>query len=139
MNKISGSFTVMFENPFWIGILENEYGKKYQVSKVIFGPEPTDVQLYEFIQKNFFSITFGELTLKKSSKEKEIGYKRMQKKIKKEQCNKTIGTKAQNALKFQHDFNKTEKKKLSKQKKLQQDKEKFNLKQYKKKEKHKGH
>lgn len=139
MNKISGSFTVLFENPFWIGIFESENGKKYEAARIVFGPEPTDVQLYQFIQENFFSITFGELTLEKPSKEKDISYKRMIKKIKKEQSNKTIGTKAQNAIKLQHESNKVEKKIHSKEKKLQQDEKKFELRQQKKKEKHKGH
>ena len=50
---------------------------------MVFGVEPTDAQLYEFILKNFFSLSFGKSTLQKSLTQKEIGYKRMQRKIKK--------------------------------------------------------
>ena len=139
MDKVSGTFTVIFENTFWIGVFENECGKNYEVARVIFGVEPTDAQLYEFILKNFFSLPFGKSTLEKVSTQKDIGYKRMQRKIKKEQCKETIGTKAQNAIKLQYESNKTEKKKQAKLKKEQEEKLKFRLKQKKKKEKHKGH
>ena len=56
MDKVSGTFTLLFENPFWIGVFESECGKNYEVARVVFGPEPTDVQLYEFILKNFWGI-----------------------------------------------------------------------------------
>ena len=83
MDKVSGTFTLLFENPFWIGVFESECGKNYEVARVVFGPEPTDVQLYEFILKNFFYLSFGKSTLEKVSTQKDIGYKRMQRKIKK--------------------------------------------------------
>ena len=139
MDNVSGTFTLSFENPFWIGFFEIECGKNYEVARVIFGVEPTDAQLYEFILKNFFSLPFGKSTLEKVSTQKDIGYKRMQRKIKKEQCKETIGTKAQNAIKLQYESNKTEKKKQAKLKKEQEEKLKFRLKHKKKKEKHKGH
>jgi len=139
MDKVSGSFTLLFENPFWIGVFENESGKNYEVTKIVFGPEPTEVQLYEFILKNYFSIPFGKTTLEKVSNQKEVSYKRMKRKIKKEQCKETIGIKAQNAIKLQHESNKTEKKKQAKLRKEQEKELIFALKQKKKKEKHKGH
>ena len=139
MDKVSGSFTLLFESPFWIGVFESEYGKNYEVAKIVFGPEPTESQLYEFIIKNYFSLPFCKSLLEKSSNQKEMGYKRMQRKIKKEQSKETIGTKAQNAIKLQYESNKTEKKKQAKLKKEQKEELKFNLRQKKKKEKHKGH
>lgn len=139
MDKVSGSLTVLFENPFWIGVFEDEFGKNYEVARVVFGPEPTDVQLYEFILKNYLSLPFGKSTLDKPSTQKEISYKRMQRKIKKEQSKETIGTKAQNAIKLQYESHKTEKKKQTKLRKEQEEELKFALRQQKKKEKHKGH
>ena len=139
MDKVSGSLTGLFENPFWIGVFEDEFGKNYEVARVVFGPEPTDVQLYEFILKNYLSLPFGKSTLDKPSTQKEISYKRMQRKIKKEQSKETIGTKAQNAIKLQYESHKTEKKKEAKLRKEQEEQLKFALRQQKKKEKHKGH
>ena len=82
MDNVSGTFTLSFENPFWIGVFEIECGKNYEVARVIFGVEPTDAQLYEFILKNFFSLSFRKSTSQNTLTQKEIGYKIMQRKIK---------------------------------------------------------
>ena len=38
MDNVSGTFTLSFENPFWIGVFEIECGKNYEVARVVFGP-----------------------------------------------------------------------------------------------------
>lgn len=42
MDKMSGTLTVMFEDPFWIGIFERISDGKLSVCKVTFGAEPKD-------------------------------------------------------------------------------------------------
>jgi len=37
---IRSSLTVLFENPFWIGLYERIEGDKYEVCKITFGAEP---------------------------------------------------------------------------------------------------
>ena len=49
---------------------------------MVFGVEPTDAQLYEFILKNFFSLSFRKSTSQNTLTQKEFGYKIMQRKIK---------------------------------------------------------
>ena len=63
MDKVSGTFTLLFENPFWIGVFENECGKNYEVARVVFGVEPTDAQLYEFILKLYYFDEIKTLSL----------------------------------------------------------------------------
>ncbi|MBQ0149638.1 MAG: DUF2992 family protein [Bacteroidales bacterium] len=36
------SLTILFEDPFWIGLLESIEGDQMQVCKVTFGGEPTE-------------------------------------------------------------------------------------------------
>ncbi|HBG5342809.1 TPA: YjdF family protein [Clostridioides difficile] len=139
MDKISGKLTVLFENPFWIGVFERQDGKKYEACRVVFGAEPRDVEVYEFILERFFSLDFSSIKLKKNVTKDKIGYKRMQRKVKKEQEKETIGTKAQNALKLQYEERKQDKKNLSKDRKEEEKERLFNLKQEKRKAKHKGH
>lgn len=45
------TITVLFEEPFWIGILERKIDGKLSVCKVIFGAEPKDYEVYEFLLK----------------------------------------------------------------------------------------
>ncbi|MCC0764294.1 YjdF family protein [Clostridioides sp. ES-S-0006-03] len=139
MDNVSGKLTVLFEEPFWIGIFERQDGKKYEVCRVVFGAEPRDVEVYEFILEKFFSLNFGSIKLDKNVSKDNIGYKRMRRKVKKEQSKETIGTKAQNALKIQHEERKQDKKILAKSRKEEEKERLFTLKQEKRKAKHKGH
>ena len=45
----TGSLTVLFENPFWIGLLEMINQQGLRACKVTFGAEPTDKEVMEFI------------------------------------------------------------------------------------------
>ncbi|MBY2476629.1 YjdF family protein [Clostridioides difficile] len=139
MEKISGKLTVLFEEPFWIGVFERQDGKKYEACRVVFGAEPKEVEVYEFILERFFSLDFGSIKLEKNVNNDKIGYKRMQRRVKKEQEKETIGTKAQNALKLQYEERKQDKKILAKDRKEEEKERLFNLKQEKRKAKHKGH
>ena len=139
MEKISGKLTVLFEEPFWIGVFERQDGKKYEACRVVFGAEPKEVEVYEFILERFFSLDFGSIKLEKNVNNDKIGYKRMQRIVKKEQEKETIGTKAQNALKLQYEERKQDKKILAKDRKEEEKERLFNLKQEKRKAKRKGH
>ncbi|KAJ51300.1 hypothetical protein BD780_003448 [Clostridium tetanomorphum] len=131
--------TVLFEDPFWIGIFERVYEDRYEVSRVVFGSEPKDYEIYDFIIKNFRKIVFSNLILSESNVKKKISPKRLQRKIKNEVKNNGIGTKAQIAIKLQQEENKIERKKKSKKMKEEEKIKKFQLKKQKKKEKQKGH
>lgn len=114
--KISIKFTVFFEGVFWVGIFERVSGEKYEVSKVIFGPEPKDYEVYDFVLKNFYSLKFSNSLSIAESKNKKINPKRLQREIKKETENSGVGTKAQLAMKLQYEINKEEKRNNSKEK-----------------------
>lgn len=133
--------TVFFEGVFWVGVFERVYEEKYEVSRVVFGSEPKDYEVYDFILKNFYKLRFSNsLSLHEDEiKEKKVNPKRLQKKIKKETENKGIGTKAQLAMKLQQEENKVERRKLTKEEKEAEKAREFELRQQKKLKKHKGH
>ncbi|QZY57202.1 YjdF family protein [Crassaminicella profunda] len=137
--KITSKLTVLFEEPFWVGIFERTYDGRYEVSRIIFGPEPKDYEVYDVILKKFNHIRFTNAIHAKNKKDKKINPKRLQRKIREETKDKGIGTKAQLAIKLQHEENKVARKKKSKEKKEEEQRRKFELRQQKKKEKHKGH
>lgn len=137
--KTSIKLTVFFEGMFWVGIFERIYEGKYEASRVVFGAEPKDYDVYAFILKNYTKLKFSSSILQEESPERKINPKRLQREIKKETENKEIGTKAQLAMKLQHEENKTERTKKTKMMKEEEQKERFELRQSKKKEKHKGH
>ena len=59
MDRIKNQLTVLFDNPFWVGIFENVSNGNLKVSKIIFGSEPKDYEVYNFILKNYYSLRFS--------------------------------------------------------------------------------
>lgn len=45
MDKASGTLTVFFEEPFWVGVFETIEEGKLTVCKVTFGVEPKDYEI----------------------------------------------------------------------------------------------
>lgn len=133
------SLTVYFEEPFWIGILERSDGKRYEVCKIVFGAEPTDGEVYEFLLKNYNRLRFSRSIKAEPIAERRINPKRMQRIIKKQTENTGVGTKVQQALALEREQNKLEKKTRSREQKETEKALRFEQKQQKKKEKKKGH
>lgn len=132
------SLTILFENPFWIGLYERIDGDKYEVCKITFGAEPKDYEVYEFMLKNWNKLKFSSPIKTDKVKERKINPKRMQRDINKQLDNKGIGTKAQQALKLQHEQCKVERKVQSKEQKEAEKERQYAIRQEKKKAKHRG-
>lgn len=139
MNKTVSVITVMFDEPFWVGIYERQVGNRYEACKIIFGAEPKDYEVYEYLLKNYDSLKFSPAIETKVPIEKRINPKRMQRIVKKQVSNSYMGTKAQQALKLLHEQLKSQRKSESKQKREEEKIRQFEIKSTKRKEKHKGH
>ena len=135
--------TVLLENSFWVGIFERTDESNYAVARNIFGGEPTDAELYEFITHHC-----GELKFTAPQKFtlviKRINPKRLQREVKKEmeKLKAQGGPKesmAQEALRLELEKNKKIKKARSRQEKEADSERKFALNQAKRKQKHRGH
>ncbi|AKA72295.1 YjdF family protein [Clostridium scatologenes] len=131
--------TVYFEDPFWVGVFERTSNSLYEISKVTFGSEPKDYEVYKFVLNNFYKLRFSKPVKLMDLREKKINAKRLQKKVKKETEKKGISTKAQETIKLEQESKKVERKEISKSKKEEEKKRRFELKQQKKKKKKKGH
>ncbi|MBW6410629.1 YjdF family protein [Clostridium weizhouense] len=139
MNKITSKLTVFFEDPFWIGICEYISDGTLKVSKITFGQEPKDYEVYDFILKNLYKLRYSSPIINEPNHaEKKINPKRMQRLINKQLKITDVGTKAQQALKLQHEQNKLQRKSFNKQKKEDEKNRQFELRQQKKKAKHRG-
>jgi len=137
MDKAEVKQIVFFENPFWVGIFEKTDNGKLSVSKVTFGAEPRDYEIWEFILKNYYRLKFSpavEATVKTGSSNP----KRLQREVRRQTMQTGIGTKSQQALQMQREEMKTERRQISKEQKKAEKQRMFDLKQQKRKEKHRG-
>lgn len=133
--------TVLFNEPFWIGVFEIVENDEYKVCKITFGAEPKDEETHELILKKFYSLNFSNPILSEENNmiDKKQNPKRLQRSIRKETATRGIGTKAQIAMQLQHEQCKVEHKKKSKEQRELEEQRKFELKKKKRLEKHKGH
>ncbi|MBE6072547.1 MAG: DUF2992 family protein [Clostridium butyricum] len=138
MDEVNGKLQVFFEDPFWVGIFESVYGGELSVCRIVFGPEPKENEIQEFVLRNYYKLKFSP-AIKCAVKNKEnINPKRLQREIKKQVKEVRVGTKSQQALKLQNEESKIERKIKTREQKEQEERYKFQLKQQKRKEKHKG-
>lgn len=134
--------TILFEKRFWVGIFERIDKEGYSAARHIFGGEPSDVEVHEFVLNHFQELKFGEY------KEVEVQIhrmnpKRVQREVRREMEKIKESTKpsslAQDYMREEMEKNKKEKKRISSAEKQERKDEQFALKQDKKKKKHKGH
>lgn len=97
MDTESGKLTVFFEEPFWVGVFVRISGGKLSVCKVTFGAEPRDQEIFDFILKHYWELTFSP-TMKTEVRQRADNPKRRQRSAKKELQTLGIGTRSQQAL-----------------------------------------
>ena len=137
MEKITDKLTIFFDNPFWSGVFEHIEKNKLSVCKVVFGEEPKDCEVYEFILKNYIKLKFSS-EVETDIKAEHSNPKRLQREVRNKIKQSGTSSKSQIALQQQREEMKMERKAYSKQNKELEKQKKFELKQEKRKQKHRG-
>ncbi|MCC8439678.1 MAG: YjdF family protein [Liquorilactobacillus satsumensis] len=141
LQKITSlSLTIIFDQPFYIGIFERSEYNNYEVSKIILGTsEPRISQIYELIINNWQHIHFDKIS-DKSDKDiiKNVNPKRMQR-LAKKSMKSGVGTKAQEAIKTIRNEKKARQKHTNSEKNQLKKEEQYRISQIKKIQKRKGH
>lgn len=134
--------TVLLDGSFWVAVFERTDKKGYSAARKIFGSEPSDPEIYEFVHQHYLELKFGEpqqfqLVIKR------MNPKRLQREVRREMEKVKESTRpsslAQDFMRQEIEKNKKAKKGLSAEKKREKKETQFLLKQQKKKEKHLGH
>ena len=138
MDKVSIELTVFFDGQFWMGVFESTSENKLCVCRTVFGAEPKDGEVYNFIIGKYYKLKYSP-AVAAVVKGKIKNPKRLRREIRKAVENNGIGTKSQQALKIQQEQAKLTRKSNRHEKNMLEKYLRFNLKQLKRKEKHKGH
>ena len=138
MSRIT--FTVFFEEPFWVGVWERSGDGAYSAAKATFGAEPKDAEVLAFVLERFGTLAFSKPKPDDGRERSPVSNpKRMQRAAARAVLSTGVGTKAQQALKSQYEAGKQEHKALSREERLLAEERKFLLRQEQKKAKHRGH
>ena len=136
--SVESKLTIYFDEPFWVGVFEKIDNRKLSVCRIVFGAEPTDAEIFDFILKHYYHLKYST-PVETEIKQKADNPKRRQRNARKQLKTTGIGTKSQQALQKQYEENKTERRQLSREQREAEKQRQFELKQQKRKEKHRGH
>lgn len=134
--------TISFEKRFWVGIFERIDKEGYAVARHIFGTEPSDSEIHEFVLNHYVVLKFGEAK-EVSIQIQRMNPKRVQREVRREMEKMKETTKpstlAQDYMREEIEKKKKEKKNISNAEKQTHKDKQFFLRQEKRKEKHRGH
>ncbi len=134
--------TIFFDKRFWVGTFERTDKEGYAVARHIFGAEPADSEIQEFVLHHWQELKFGEAK-EITIQIRRMNPKRVQREVRKEmekiKETEQPSTLAQDYIREEIEKKKKERKSVSSAEKQARKDEQFSLKQEKKKEKHRGH
>ena len=138
MDTTAAKLTVFFEEPFWVGVYERTESGQVEACRVVFGAEPKDYEVYDFLLKHWDSMRFSPPVAAEGIPSQIRNPKRARRAAKQALCRTGTGTKSQQALQMQRELGKQERKKLRKQQSEEEKARRFALRQQRKKEKQRG-
>mgnify|MGYP004650953337 CR=1 FL=1 len=133
------ALTMYFEDPFWVGLFERWEGERYSVSKLTFGPEPRDAQVWERVLREFQRLPFSPGV--PSERREEPGNPKRARRGARRQMEAVprTGTKAQQALALQREEGKLARRERTRAEREVAEAERFRQRQEKRREKRRGH
>ncbi len=139
MSRIVCALSILFDAPFYIGLSEQNCDGVYEVCRIIFGAEPKDYEVFEFLLGNWTRLKFSPVVKSQAEISRQLNPKRMQRAVSRQLQQTSVSTKAQQALKLQQEQNKLERKTCSRAQREADEKRRYALRANKRREKHRGH
>jgi len=133
--------TVFYDGQYWVGVVEESTEGKLRAGRFIFGSEPKDQEVIQFIYTKLLDFMDG------LSEEVELGHqltrkinpKRLARMAAREVNTNGVSTFAQAAIQLEYEKRKKEKQNLSRERRDEMKAYKRDIKLKKAKEKHRGH
>ena len=138
MDRNFCSFIVQFQPPFWVGVAERWDERGYSAARVVFGAEPTDAQLYEWLEREWHRLRFSPAVEGERPAVRRINPKRARREARMATQQKGTSTKAQEVLSRQREQESFARQSDRRQKRQEEETRKYLLRQQKKREKKRG-
>ncbi len=137
--KVSCQLTVLFEDPFWVGLLERTDEQGYAVARVVFGAEPSEAEVYEYVLRHSTAIEFSQPIAGDAPSERKVGFKRKQREARRALAEPRRMTRAQEAIQMAYEMNQQDRHESAREEREALAEHKYRVRQEKRKEKHRGH
>jgi hypothetical protein len=101
--------TILFDSPYWIGLLEVERDSCLYAARYIFGAEPSDAEVCEFVKRDLLNLqarmTVG-VPIDQHVEQSRPNPKRVQREVRQQIAEQGIPSKAHEAMRLQIEQNK---------------------------------
>lgn len=132
-------FTVFFEGPFWVGVLELHDKGRLVVARHVFGAEPTNAELRDFMLYRYaFMARSSSLDTGEDEDEGDPSFKRAQREARRN-AHAQVSSRARASLSAAREASKAAVLAQAQKDRALQDKERFEHRREKRREKHRGH
>ena len=139
MESSYAKLTILFEDPFWIGLYERGGGGAYEVCKITFGAEPRDQEVYAFLLEHWRRLRFSPPVQAGERAHRPDNPRRRQRAARRAVEQAGTGTRAQQALAAQREQGKHARRARTREEKEREAEERYEKHRQKRREKHKGH
>ena len=136
--SVSSTLTVYHDGQFWVGLAEHVEGGRYGVARIVFGAEPSDEEILQFITGRWEKLSFFGGKPAEASKPAK-NPKRRAREAAKTLKQPAMSTKAQQALAAQREAMKRESAHARSQRRADEAEARFEQRKLKRKQKHRGH
>ncbi len=136
--SVSSTLTVYHDGQFWVGLAERVEDGRYGVARIVFGTEPSNEEILQFITGKWAKLAFfGDDPTEASKPAKNP--KRRAREASRALKQPAMGTKAQQALASQREAMKRESVRARSQRRADEAEARFEQRKLKRKQKHRGH
>jgi len=139
MEQVSLTLTVYFDGQFYVGLFEQTEKGRLRVCRFVFGPEPKERELLDFLSSGWRRLAFSPAVAAECLSPRPKSPKRMQREAAHALTVPPSSTKSQQAQSLAHEQRALVRKENKRARKEAEKDEAFALRQQKRKEKHRGH
>ena len=136
--SVSSTLTVYHDGQFWVGLAEHVEDGRYGVARIVFGAEPSDEEILQFITGKWARLSFFGGKPAEASKPAK-NPKRRAREASRALRRPAMGTKAQQALASQRETMKRESARARSQRRADEAEARFEQRKLRRKQKHRGH
>lgn len=136
--SVSSTLTVYHDGQFWVGLAEHAEDRTYGVARIVFGAEPSDEEILQFVTSKWAELAFFGGDPAETSKPAK-NPKRRAREAAKALKRPAVSTKAQQALAAQREAMKQESARARSQRRADEAEARFEQRKLKRKQKHRGH
>jgi hypothetical protein len=134
--------TICFEAPFYVAIVEQVRDGKLYAARHVFGPEPSDAQVYAFVLADLAALCQEMrrgVPVDAPAPQKRVNPKRLQREIRREMEQAGRTRKAHDAMRQSYEAQNTERQQNKRARRRAERDRKYALKQKKARKKRRGH